>query len=226
MGRQKRRAGCGVKVAGALSRADFIDYSAFAGFEPEWNRCGAYKGKLTTFSKKPKPAGLFLACPTNPEVSMKPVRYPSLYQINTRVWLTELSHSLRRRATLDDIPDAELDALAKKGFDWVWLLSVWQTGPAAQQVSRSNPEWRREFHETLPDLRDEDIPGSGFAITGYTAHTDLGGDAALARLRERLKKRGFKLMLDLVPNHMGLGHPWIEDHPEHFIRGNEGRRRK
>jgi hypothetical protein len=149
-------------------------------------------------------------------------RYPSLYQINTRVWLTALSRSLGRRATLDDIPDAELDALAKGGFDWIWLLSVWQTGPEAQQVSRSNEEWRREFHETLPDLRDEDIPGSGFAITGYTVHNDLGGDAALARLRERLKKRGFKLMLDFVPNHMGLGHPWIEDHPEHFIRGNEG----
>jgi hypothetical protein len=152
---------------------------------------------------------------------MASARYPSLYQINTRVWLTDLSRTMGRRATLDDIRDAELDALAKRGFDWVWLLSVWQTGPASQQVSRSNPEWRREFHETLPDLRDEDIPGSGFAITGYTVHKDLGGDAALARLRERLKKRGFKLMLDFVPNHMGLGHPWIEEHPEHFIRGTE-----
>ena len=107
------------------------------------------------------------------------------------------------------------------GFDWVWFLSVWQTGPAAQQVSRSNPEWRREFQETLPDLREEDIPGSGFAITGYTVHTNLGGDAALARLRERLRKRGLKLMLDFVPNHMGLDHPWVEDHPEYFIHGTE-----
>ncbi len=152
---------------------------------------------------------------------MNTVRYPSLYQINTRVWLTELSAALGRRATLDDIPDAELDALAQKGFDWVWFLSVWQTGPEAQKVSRSNPEWRREFHETLPDLRDEDIPGSGFAITGYTVHENLGGDAALARLRERLKKRNLKLMLDFVPNHMGLGHPWVETHPERFIRGAE-----
>ena len=37
---------------------------------------------------------------------------PSLYQINTRVWLTELSRALGRPATLDDIPDAELDRLA------------------------------------------------------------------------------------------------------------------
>jgi len=149
------------------------------------------------------------------------VRYPSLYQINTRVWLTELSQKLGRAATLDDIPDAELDRLAEQGFDWIWLLSVWQTGPEAQRVSRTNPDWRREFHETLPDLRDEDIPGSGFAITGYTVHANLGGDAALARVRERLKKRGLRLMLDFVPNHMGLGHPWVEDHPEHFIRGTE-----
>ena len=145
------------------------------------------------------------------------------YQINTRVWLTELSRSLGRPATLDDIPDAELDRLAELGFDWIWFLSVWQTGPGAQQVSRSNPEWRREFQETLPDLREEDIAGSGFAITGYTVHQNLGGDAALARLRERLRKRGLKLMLDFVPNHMGLDHPWVEDHPDYFIQGTETR---
>jgi Alpha amylase, catalytic domain len=148
-------------------------------------------------------------------------RYPSLYQINTRVWMTRLSQRLGRPATLHDIPDADLDRLHAIGFDWIWLLSVWQTGTAAQQVSRTNPEWRKEFQETLPDLREDDIPGSGFAITGYTVHADLGGDAALARFRERLDKRGFKLMLDFVPNHMGLGHPWIEDRPEHFVRGTE-----
>ncbi len=148
-------------------------------------------------------------------------RYPSLYQINTRVWLTEWSRQLGRPATLADLPDAELDRLAARGFDWVWFLSVWQTGLAAQQVSRTNPEWRKEFHETLPDLREDDIPGSGFAITGYTVHPHLGGDAALARLRERLKQRDLKLMLDFVPNHMGLDHPWIEDHPEYFIPGTE-----
>jgi glycosidase len=148
-------------------------------------------------------------------------RYPLLYQINTRVWLTELSRKLGRRATLDDIPDAELDRLAAMGFDWIWLLSVWQTGEAAQRVSRAHAGWRHEFEETLPDLREEDIPGSGFAITGYTVHENLGGDAALGRLRERLKKRGLKLMLDFVPNHMGLGHPWLEDRPEYFIHGTE-----
>src|SRR5688572_31467556 len=122
-------------------------------------------------------------------------RYPSLYQINTRVWLTRRSSDLGRRAALDDIPDAELDRLAWMGFDWIWLLSVWQTGLAGQKISRSHPQWRGEFEQTLPDLSDADIPGSGFAISRYTVHRELGGDAALARLRERMRERRLRLML-------------------------------
>jgi Alpha amylase, catalytic domain len=147
--------------------------------------------------------------------------YPALYQVNTRVWLTEQSRILGRSATLDDIPDGDLDRIVAMGFDWVWLLSVWRTGLAGQRASRENPEWRREFQETLPDLRDEDIAGSGFAITGYTVHPALGGDAALARLRERLRTRGLRLMLDFVPNHTALDHPWVEAHPEYYVPGTE-----
>ena len=149
------------------------------------------------------------------------VRYPALYQINTRVWLTDISRSLGRRAILDDIPDTALDRLAGQGFDWIWLLSVWQTGTASQHISRTHDEWRAEFAHTLPDLRIEDIQGSGFAITGYKVHRALGGDSALARLRERLRSRGLKLMLDFVPNHVALDHPWVEDHPEFFVAGTE-----
>ncbi len=152
---------------------------------------------------------------------MKEPKYPALYQINTRVWLTELSRGLKRRATLDDIPDTDLDRLAELGFDWIWLLSVWCTGNLGIKVSRENLEWRREFKETLPDLKEEDIGGSGFAIAGYTVSPDLGGDAALERLRAKLAKRGLKLMLDFVPNHLGPDHPWVATHPEYFTAGTE-----
>ena len=146
---------------------------------------------------------------------------PCLYQINPRVFLSELSRKLGRPVTLDDLPDAELDRLANLSFDWIWFLSVWQTGPAGQRVSRSNPEWRKEFQATLPDLEEKDIAGSGFAIAGYTVRAELGGDAALARLRERLHARGLRLMLDFVPNHTALDHPWVQDHPEYYIPATE-----
>ncbi len=135
------------------------------------------------------------------------------------MYLTELSRSLKRRATLDDIPDNTLDQLAEAGFDWIWFLSIWRTGELARKVSRENPEWRREFEETLQDLCEEDIAGSGFAIKEYTVHPDLGGEKALKRLRDRLKMRGLKLMLDFVPNHMAPDHPWLKDHPDYFVPG-------
>ncbi len=152
---------------------------------------------------------------------MTSMHSPSLYQINTRVWLTELSLSLGRPATLDDIADAELDHLAELGFDWVWLLSVWQTGPAAQAISRANRQWTDEFTETLPDLKKEDIAGSGFAIQSYAVHEGIGGAAGLARLRTRLQQRGLNLMLDFVPNHMAPDHPWVDEHPDYFVHGSE-----
>jgi hypothetical protein len=42
---------------------------------------------------------------------MRAPTYPSLYQINTRVWQTELSKQLGRPAMRDDVSDSELDRL-------------------------------------------------------------------------------------------------------------------
>src|SRR5271157_1331977 len=113
-------------------------------------------------------------------------RYPSLYQLNTRVWLRRLSYDRGKRITLAEIDEATIDGFALRGFDWIWLLSVWRTGPAGRAISRTKPEWRAEFSAVLPDLEEDDICGSGFAITAYTVSDEIGGDAALAQFRERL----------------------------------------
>src|SRR5579871_6052553 len=119
-------------------------------------------------------------------------RYPALYQIYTRVRLNEIGAKLGRAATLDDFPDAELDQIAQRGFDYVWLLGVWQTGPAGRQVSLSNPEWLQEFRETLPDFQPSDVCGSCFAVRDYHVHEAFGGDEALARIRKRLAARNLR----------------------------------
>jgi hypothetical protein len=150
----------------------------------------------------------------------EPPRHPSLYQINTRVWLGELSGQPGRPAMLDQVADDTLDRIAAMGFDWVWPLGVWQTGPAGRTVSRNQPDWRRDFKSLLPDLADEDITGSPFAIRNYSVHADFGGDDALARFRQRLRQHGLRLLLDFVPNHTALDHPWVWQHPEYYVAGS------
>jgi hypothetical protein len=152
---------------------------------------------------------------------MTPPGYSTLYQINTRVWLRELASSLRRSATFDDIPDSALDRLAESGFDWIWLLGVWQIGPAGRQVSLSQPQWRIEYKNALPDFQDDDVCGSPFAVRGYTVDCQLGTASGLRRLRQRLRDRGLRLLLDFVPNHTALDHPWVAQHPEYYVHGTE-----
>jgi hypothetical protein len=146
-------------------------------------------------------------------------RYPSLYQINTRVRLSEIGTG--RPATLDDFPNSEIDQLAEAGYDFVWLLGIWQTGPKGRNISLSNPEWRREFQHTLADFKESDVCGSCYAIRDYHVHKDFGGDDALLRFRKRLSDRGLRLMLDFVPNHTALDHNWVSEHPDFYVSGTE-----
>ena len=134
-------------------------------------------------------------------------RYPALYQLNTRIYLQERGAALGRTATLGDVADEFIDELAHDGFDWVWLLGIWQTGEAGRRVSLSQPEWQREYREVLPDFTPDDVCGSPFAIREYTVQRDFGGPEALVRFRKRLADRGLKLMLDFVANHVSAEHP-------------------
>jgi hypothetical protein len=148
-------------------------------------------------------------------------RYPSLFEINTRAWLYRLSQEAGHPVTLATVDDAILDDIARRGFDWVWLLSVWRTGPASRAVSRSNPAWQAEFRAALPGLTEDDICGSGFAIGAYEVDESLGGQAALAAFRARLATRGLRLMLDFVGNHTALDHAWVASAPDFYVHGDE-----
>ncbi len=144
-----------------------------------------------------------------------------LYQVNTRCSLKELEPRLRRPATFDDLSDEQLEQWSRLGADFVWLLGVWQVGPIVRQLARGQRSIREEYGRHLPELHERDIVGSVFAIQQYEVDRELGGGDSLQRLRARMAERKLRLVLDFVPNHAGIDHPWAYDHPERFVHGTE-----
>jgi glycosidase len=146
-------------------------------------------------------------------------RYPTLYEINTWVWLAELTAKTGARVDLRSVPNAEWDAIAALGFDAVWFMGVWERSPAGIAIANKNPNLLADFHRALPDFRPEDNVGSPYCVRRYIVDQHLGGREGLAIARRELARRGMRLLLDLVPNHVAPDHPWASEHPEYFIQG-------
>jgi len=146
-------------------------------------------------------------------------RYPSVYQINTWVWLTDLSQEYGTIVNLASVPAPEWDAISAYGFDSVWFMGVWERSPAGIAIANQNKGLLDDFRRALPDFRPEDNVGSPYCVRRYVVDKHLGGPEGLAIARRELANRGMKLLLDFVPNHVAPDHPWVTEHPEYFIRG-------
>ncbi|MCW5552637.1 MAG: alpha-amylase [Verrucomicrobiae bacterium] len=144
--------------------------------------------------------------------------HPLLYEINTRCWLRALSHRHGGAVTLATVPDEEFAQWKKCGFTHIWLMGVWTTGPRAREMAMNEPNLRRAYDELLPDWRDEDVAGSPYSIAAYEVPRTLGGEAGLKDFRNRLHQAGLKLILDFVPNHLGIDHRWLHKQPELFVQ--------
>ncbi|MDI6735424.1 MAG: alpha-amylase family glycosyl hydrolase [bacterium] len=124
---------------------------------------------------------------------------------NVHVWLDQLSKKYWRSITeLDQIPDEELDILAKWGFTGLWLIGLWERSPASQRIKQlcGNPE----------------AIASAYSVYDYVIAEDLGGESALLNLKFRAWQRGIRLASDMVPNHMGIYSKWLIEHPDWFIQ--------
>ena len=123
---------------------------------------------------------------------------------STYVWLDQLSKTYGRPiGRLDEIPDEELDRLARWGFGGLWLIGLWERSRASQRIKqlRGNP----------------DAVASAYSLRDYAIAEDLGGEAAFTNLRERAWTRGIRLASDMVPNHMGIDSRWVMEHPDWFL---------
>lgn len=145
---------------------------------------------------------------------------PLVYEIHTRCWLRELSERRGQPVHLGRVPAEEFLRWRQLGFTHVWLMGVWPTGPRSRECFLKWPETGRRLRELLPDWREDDVTGSPYAIAGYRVAEELGGEAGLADFRRRLHEQGMQLILDFVPNHLGVDHRWLVDRPELFVQSN------
>ncbi len=123
---------------------------------------------------------------------------------NTYVWLEQLSRKYQRWIrTLDQIPDEELDLMAKRGFTGLWLIGLWERSRASLRIKQR--------------MGDPDAVASAYSLNSYDIARDLGGWEAMQHLRTRAWQRGIRLSADMVPNHMGIDSEWVIQHPDWFL---------
>ncbi len=147
---------------------------------------------------------------------------PWIYEINTWVWLDWLGRKHGRPMRLGDVPEQEWDAVASWGFDAVWMMGVWERSPASIRIAREHEALQKEYRDALADFKPDDVAGSPYAVHRYVADSHLGGAAGLKSAREALARRNIALLLDFVPNHTAIDHPWTSQHPEYFIHDDGG----
>jgi glycosidase len=123
---------------------------------------------------------------------------------HTYVWLDQLSRKYQQPITrLDQIPDEELDSLARRGFTGLWLIGLWERSSASRRIKQlcGNPE----------------AVASAYSLFDYRIAAELGGDAAYQNLKDRAWKLGMRLASDMVPNHMSIDSRWMIEHPDWFV---------
>ena len=98
---------------------------------------------------------------------------PTIYEINTAVWLGG--------RTLDAVPAAEWDALAALPVDAVWLMGVWRRSPAGLAIALDDPGLMAGFRSTLPDLEPDDVIGSPYCVREYVVDERFGGPDGAGR---------------------------------------------
>jgi hypothetical protein len=147
-------------------------------------------------------------------------KHSVIYEINTWVWLRELGQKYRRLVDLSTVPEQEWDAIAAYGSDAVWFMGVWERSPAGIEISMRNKGLLEDFRRALPDFSAADNVGSPYCVRRYVVDQHLGGPKGLATARKALARRGIRLILDFVPNHVAPDHPWVSEQPEYFVQGS------
>lgn len=132
-----------------------------------------------------------------------------IYQVFTGRWESAniKDHKEKVFATLSSL---SFENLIKIGIDTIYLMGVFNNKGPIIVESEEGIDLQKKSHR---------YP-SPFAISDHTStNSDLGSINDLKKLISTLQKKGFRVILDFVPNHTSTVHPWVETHPEYYVVG-------
>ena len=127
---------------------------------------------------------------------------------NVFVWMHQLSVKYQKEIKrLDQIPDEELDQLARWNFNSLWLIGIWERSSASQKIK----------HLT----GNISAVSSAYSLYDYVIAEELGGEWSFQNLKDRAWARGIRMASDMVPNHTGIFSKWVIEKPDYFLQRNE-----
>jgi alpha-amylase len=128
--------------------------------------------------------------------------------------------------------------LKKKHPKWSYSTNIYEVN-----VRQYTPEGTfKAFAKHLPRLKDMGVQvlwfmpvlpisekgrlgilGSYYAANNYEAiNPEFGTTEDFKALINEAHEMGFKVLMDFVANHAGNDHEWTYDHPDYFVKGEDG----
>ena len=130
-------------------------------------------------------------------------QFSPLYEINMRTWKSAHdAEGIPHLGGLRSLKAEDLQDIKASGFQSIWLMGLWEVGSRVRAMSKQY---------------GEDFQGSPYAIHDYKIAQDLGTEQDLEALVREAHRIGLKVIVDFVPNHMGIDSAWLNTHPEFFL---------
>ena len=117
----------------------------------------------------------------------------NIYEVNVRQYTPEGTFKAFAK---------HLDRLKNMGVQTLWFMPI-------------NPISKKERKGSL---------GSYYAVSDYTAiNPEYGTMDDWKALVKEAHEKGFKVMIDWVPNHTGADHYWLTKHPDFYVKDSTGK---
>ena len=148
---------------------------------------------VAAFSQKAKPAGTKIVKNETTDGHPSWIMQGNIYEVNVRQYTQEGTFKAFGKS---------LDRLKNMGVQTLWFMPI-------------NPIGVVDRKGTL---------GSYYAVADYTAvNPEFGTMNDWKTLVNQAHAKGFKVIIDWVPNHTSCDHGWLTSHPDFYVKDSEGK---